>query len=398
MTIFVLACLLLLMFSGLFLLLPFGANSRVEDPVQANLNWYQRRRAELEGEGDEELLEDARLRLLEDEPQQPPPQSTAVESSDSRLRWLLIPLVAVAAAFIYYQLGGAQDVLIAQRLQGLDESSSAQEMESLMLAIEERAGERPANLHYAALLGRYYMGQQDYRQAAETYTELVSRAPGDAQMLAYAAQAQYLAAGRELDDKSRMLAEQALAVDPLQRTALGLLGMASFEQGSYRAAIAYWERLLAQDVPGSESAQMIGSVIAMARQKLGEAGEPPIEPQVVAQAGPGVTVTVTLPEDADAGADDTVFVLARNADSDSRMPIAVQRLSVAQLPVTLRLDDGNSMAGQKLSEFESVLVLVQVSPGGRPGEASATWLGQAGPLAPSADTTAIPIELRRNQP
>jgi cytochrome c-type biogenesis protein CcmH len=63
------------------------------------------------------------------------------------------------------------------------------------------------------------------------------------------------------------------------------------------------------------------------------------------------------------------------------------------LPLTLRLDDSNSMAGQKLSAAESVVVVVQVSPDGTPGEASATWLGQLGPLAPSTDTEARDIVL-----
>jgi cytochrome c-type biogenesis protein CcmH len=196
-----------------------------------------------------------------------------------------------------------------------------------------------------------------------------------------------------------MRAEQALAVNPHQRTALGLLGMASFEQGKYRAAIEYWERLLAMEAPGSDGANMIAGVIRTARERLGDApaGQPAAQPVQESQApgGAGVTVRVNAPQGIDPG--DTVFVLARNADSDSRMPIAVRRLSAAQLPVTLRLDDSSSMAGQKLSETESVLVVVQVSPDGRPGEASASWLGQAGPLAPAVDAEPIEILLRRRE-
>ena len=75
------------------------------------------------------------------------------------------------------------------------------------------------------------------------------------------------------------------------------------------------------------------------------------------------------------------------------MPVAVQRLQAGQLPVTLRLDDRNSMAGQKLSELTAVMVFVQVSPDGRPGEASATWLGSAGPLAPSLAGEPLQITL-----
>ena len=198
-----------------------------------------------------------------------------------------------------------------------------------------------------------------------------------------------------------MWAEQALAIQPHQRTALGLLGMASFEQQQYREAIGYWQRLLVTEQPGSESANMINGVIEAARQRLGETGETAVAaahtPQSdgaagdVAASGAGVTVRVALPEGAQVAPSDTVFVLARNAASDSRMPIAVQRLQAGQLPVTLRLDDSNSMAGQKLSATESVLVVVQVSPDGRPGEAGATWLGEAGPLAPS--TALEPLEI-----
>jgi cytochrome c-type biogenesis protein CcmH len=266
-------------------------------------------------------------------------------------------------------------------------------MAALIGEVEQRAARRPDNLHYLALLGRYYMGQQAYARAAAAYTRLASRAPGDAQSLAYAAQAQYLARGRQLDDDTRLLAEQALAINPHQRTALGLLGMASFEQGQYRAAIDYWQRLLAVEPAGSDTARMIAGVIDSARQRLG--GEPAALPAADGAPGQeaGITVQVSLPEGARIDAGDTVFVLARNAESDSRMPIAVRRLQAGQLPATLRLDDSNSMAGQKLSEAASVLVLVQVSPDGRPGESNATWLGRAGPLAPAVDGEPLQIVL-----
>ena len=43
--------------------------------------------------------------------------------------------------------------------------------------------------------------------------------------------------------------------------------------------------------------------------------------------------------------------------------------------------------------MESIVVVVQVSPQGRPGEANATWLGGAGPMKPSMDTRAVVIDL-----
>ena len=150
------------------------------------------------------------------------------------------------------------------------------------------------------------------------------------------------------------------------------------------------------EAPGGEGAQMIAGVIAEARERLGEpevatAGETGV------QAGIGVSLRVAAPEGVSLNPNDTVFVLARSAASDSRMPIAVQRLQASQLPATLRLDDSNSMAGQKLSEAGEVVVVVQVSPEGTPGEDNASWLGRAGPLQPSLSTEPLVITLEPRQ-
>ena len=402
MTLFLVACAALVLLSGLFYLRPGRRIGGVDaDLERANIEWYRLRQAELAREGADSLQDDARLRLLEDE-QQARGLAAPVAERQSFPLWLLLPLVAVLSSGLYYLLGAAPDVMISRQLASLDGESSPARMEALLAEVEKRSAQRPGNLDYVALLGRFYMGREDYTRAAQTYAELAREYPEDAFVLASAAQSHYLAAGRKLSDQARVLAQQAIAIDPHQRTALGLLGMASFEQQQYREALSYWQRLLAVEQPGSDSARMIGSVMDMARQRLLAAGETvdslPLAETAgstpVGEPGAGVTVRVALPEGASVGPTDTVFVLARNAASDSRMPIAVQRLQAQQLPVTLRLDDSNSMAGQKLSDTESVMVVVQVSPSGAPGEAAATWLGQAGPLAPSSDTSPREILLQ----
>lgn len=396
MTTFWLACLGLVLFSGLFYLMPHKGRWRpVDDRRQANLEWYRLRQRELAEAGEESLETDAQLRLLEDSPRES--DNGGLPARRRFPAWVLLPVVAVMAAGLYYQLGSAEDVQIAQRLEALDEHTEEADLEALMERIGARAARRPGNIHYRSLLGRYYMGQGEFQQAADHYAQLLEEAPEDPQALAYAAQANYLAAGRELDARSQAMAEQALSINPHQRTALGLLGMVAFERGQYRAAIQYWERLLAMEAPDSEGAEMIAGVIDQARRQLGEAPAPAPEPASGSEGAAGVTVTVSLPEGAEVDPDDTVFVLARAARGDSRMPIAVQRLSAGQLPTTLRLDDSSSMAGQKLSEADEVMVVVQVSPEGTPGEASATWLGSTGPVRPSLSERPRQITLRPRQ-
>ena len=185
------------------------------------------------------MIEDMKLRLLEDLPAD---TASAVATAQGFPRWLLLPLVTIASGVLYYLLGAAPDVQINAQLSAIDEQTTPEQMRGVMRSIEARSQQRPDNLHYRALLGRYYMGQEDYRRAADTYAALAQDAPGDDQILAYAAQAEYLASDRQLGEKAQMLAEQALAINPHQRTALGLLGMASYERGQYRAAIPCRDR------------------------------------------------------------------------------------------------------------------------------------------------------------
>ena len=93
MTIFILACVGLVLLSGLFYLLPGRRSDGADDELeQANVEWYRLRQAELAQEGMDTLQDDARLRLLEDEQQAAAP--TAATSSGTFPAWILLPLIA----------------------------------------------------------------------------------------------------------------------------------------------------------------------------------------------------------------------------------------------------------------------------------------------------------------
>ena len=387
---------LLLVLASLFLLLPgiFLRRRARFDATASKRDWFAQRRAELAREGLDEasremLLQDVRLRLLEDSEPLPAQPATA-GAGLLRPAWLLLPLLLLVVAG-YWQLGAAGDVRLLRSLQGFDPDSGEAQYRALMSQLEKRAAQRPHNLHYQAMLGRFYMDEADYVRASKLYLSLAEKAPNDATALAMAARAGYLAAGRVLDHNSQLLAERALSVDPQQRTALGLLGMAAYENRHYQAALGYWQRLLATQEPDSAAAQMIEGVISLARQSLGQAAvvaggdRAAARSASVADGGAGVSIRLQLPPGATIAPAATVFLFARNPALQSRMPVAVQRLTVAQLPLTLRLDDARSMAGQKISELAEVRVIARVSPGGRPGAQHATWSGELAGLVPTVD-------------
>ena len=89
----------------------------------------------------------------------------------------------------------------------------------------------------------------------------------------------------------------------------------------------------------------------------------------------------------------TVFVFARPASARGGMPIAVRRLSAGDLPLTLRLSDADSMAGQRLSAAGAVRVSAQLSTNGQPGLANARLSGAAGPVAAGGAEASVTIVL-----
>ena len=155
--------------------------------------------------------------------------------------------------------------------------------------------------------------------------------------------------------------------------------MGEFGQGNYIQAIGYMRVLRDLEVPGSEAHELMKSAIAESESRIADAGTqqaaPPDTPP--AEVTVGVTVIVTLDETVDASAYNglTAFVIARPAGSQVRMPTAVSRNTIGEWPLTVRLSDANSMAGQSLSALSAVDLEVQVSRNGQPGLANAVLSG-----------------------
>ncbi len=110
-----------------------------------------------------------------------------------------------------------------------------------------------------------------------------------------------------------------------------------------------------------------------------------------------VVVKVSLDQSLDqqVSADDTVFILAR-AVNGPRMPLAVARKTVKDLPVEVRLDDSMAMMpSMKLSNFRTVELIARVSKSGNAIAQSGDLVGKNGPLSlPVTEPVAISISQR----
>jgi cytochrome c-type biogenesis protein CcmH len=93
-----------------------------------------------------------------------------------------------------------------------------------------------------------------------------------------------------------------------------------------------------------------------------------------------------------AAAGDTVFVFARAAEGP-RMPLAILKRSVGELPLSFTLDDSMAMTPEfKLSKFPSVVVGARVSKSGNATPQSGDLEGLSAPLSGRSSGIEVQID------
>lgn len=307
---------------------------------------------------------------------------------------LLLPL---ASWVLYQQLGSAEAWKLSQRYQAISEQLAKGEgdADQTMAFVADLAHftQQGGNPDWLFLQAQLYMQLGVYQAAADSFAKVAEGQPGSAEILARQAQAQYLAAGRKVDDRVNQLIERVLAINPHQPTVLGMQGMDAFERADYTAAISSWEQAIRGMPPGSQSAQVLQQGIQQARQALGEAGTAVAEASV-AGFRDGIKVRVELDQQAAVSPGSTVFVIAQAPEGG--MPYAVVRLPVEGLPTEVVLDDSTAMApGNSLSKQQKVKVTARVSLSGNAIAQAGDWQGRSQVLTP--DTLPELVDIRIDQ-
>jgi cytochrome c-type biogenesis protein CcmH len=158
------------------------------------------------------------------------------------------------------------------------------------------------------------------------------------------------------------------------------MGIHAFESQHFDQAVTYWTRLLAVLPPDDPSRGALEGGIKRASDKLVQSGGQPADAQAVAVQGARMKVRVALSASVQAKVQpgDSVFVFAR-AVSGPPAPLAVKRVTVADLPLEAELSDADAMMPQlKLSNFAEVQLVARVSRAGQP--TAGEWVGRSQPL------------------
>ncbi len=339
--------------------------------------------------------------------------------------WALLGVFMVAVAAAGYSFTGSPDQ-VNQLPNSMGQAAApeaggeppphamgAEQMAALVERLAERMKSNPQDAEGWVVLGRSYaaLGRSDDALAA--LDKAVKLQPDEPGILADYADALAVKNGRTLDGEPMKFIERALKADPNHVKALVLAGTASFNRGDFAGAVKFWDRVALAGSPDNPLVQVATSGAAEARSRANLPAAPStataaqpqalpaatgaVAPAPAAQVGApqagSVSGTVTISPDmlAKASPDDAVFIFARAAVG-SRMPLALLRKQVKDLPAAFTLDDSMAMSpAAKISGAEKVVVGARVTKSGQAMPQPGDLEGLSEPVAPGGKGVQVQI-------
>jgi cytochrome c-type biogenesis protein CcmH len=317
-----------------------------------------------------------------------PEGETSAQPSRSRMAAVVVGVaLPAAAAALYWFLGNPQGLLPPAPAAAAPQSVTPQQIEAMVERLAGLLKTHPEDADGWIMLGRSYGVLGRYPDAVSAYARAAKLRPGDAQVLTDYADALAMARGRDLTGPPERLLARALELDPNNAKALVLAGTAAFQRRDYKAAAGYWQQALPLIPDGTEVADSMRSGIAEAESRMRAGGA---APAANAEQIKG-KVSLAAAAAAKVSPDDSVFVYARAAEGP-RMPLAVLRRQVKDLPFEFSLDDSMAMnPAFKLSGFSRVIVVARVSKSGSAAPVKGDLEASTEPLAPG--TKGIRLEI-----
>lgn len=414
MTLFWIICAAMLLAAMLFVALPLWRNAASNNDVlrdAANLGILRDQSAELEVDLRNGLLtQDAyeqgkrelQVRLMEEVKSTEQP----VKAPRNPAKVLAITLAVLLPLFsvpIYFTLGNT-DALSPQETIVADADGIIRSEEGLQ-RLEKKLTRLAKNPNDWWTLARSYTELKRFPDAVRAYQQLVNLVPGEAQIWANYSDVYAMAHGQTLQNAEvTKFLGKALELDPNNATALALSGSAAMDRSDYVVAISSWQKLIEQLEPGSQESQMYSGGIKQAREflaaqpggkeKLAQLSAGKAPEKAAASSAEAITGKVTLSPAlvGKVAPTDIVFILARAAQGP-KMPLAVLRKQVKDLPLKFSLDDSMAMQPQlKLSGFEQVVVVARVSKSGTPMAQPGDFQGLTGAVKPGVKGLNIVID------
>lgn len=263
----------------------------------------------------------------------------------------------------------------------------------LVDGLAQRLEREPGNVEGWTMLGRSYQILERYEDALKAFAKARELAPRDPDLLVFYGETLALSRGGNLEGEPERLVARALAVEPNHANGLWLKGVAARQRGDRDTALESWQRLrglleederamLDEHIADLEGGMAGGGGLAATAGAEGTVTEPTSAPSAPAPAAEiKVKVSLDTGTASEARDSDTVFVFARAA-AGPRMPLAIVRKTVADLPFEVVLGDDMAMTPAfRLSNFDEVVIGARVSRSGNAMPQAGDLQGLSQPVA-----------------
>ncbi len=183
---------------------------------------------------------------------------------------IAFPIVSLA---LYFYWGSSQQLFHYWALQ--KESARVQlamakikSPEEVVNQLKEHLRQHPDSPHGWYLLGRLYFSLNHYGEAVGALKKAYELDSNKTEYATTYAEALFFNNGKHLTSNVTELLQSVLRHNPLDINANNLLALNAYNNGNYRLAVQYWEKLLPLFPPGSKDSQTLLSMISRAQKEL----------------------------------------------------------------------------------------------------------------------------------
>ena len=303
---------------------------------------------------------------------------------------LIFILVPVFVLTIYSYIGSSNSIeLLATNTSSQELSNdNLVSVEEMLKGVERRLIDDPDNANDWLMLANSYVVLKRFTDAVRAYENLYRLNGDDPSLLFRYADVLAMANSGIFKGKPTELVKKGLQLDPENTMGLWLAGLAEYEEGRINKAIDYWQRVLPKLEKGSDEEKNIKKYIEFAAKENNiSLDNSAVEKTNLSEYSIKLNIEVSS-EFSAVDINNTVFIYAKPVNSNIKMPIVVLRKKVSDLPLELSLDDSMSMLpNNKLSGYESVIVLARISKTGNAKSEKGDLIGVSNPISTRSKET-----------
>jgi cytochrome c-type biogenesis protein CcmH len=300
---------------------------------------------------------------------------------DTKGRWLALPIAIFVPllALAIYSIKGDLRAFDIPTVTAAGTPKTAADINAMVEKLAQKMAQNPQDPQGWIMLARSYKVLKRYPDAVSALRKARALLGDEPQTLLQLADVIAMQNGGSLLGEPTELVAKALALDANNDMGLWLYGLANAEEGKFGEAIGNWKKLQTHYKTNDADYTEVQKLIDQAKEALGEKVESAKDETTPSStSGKSLHLAVALDDKfkSTVSAEDYVFIYAQPAQG-GKMPLAVVKKQVKDLPIDITLDDSMAMMpNMTISSVANVQVSARVSKSGNASPQSGEPIGK----------------------